>query len=508
MYKNILLKVKEAAFSVLPIYLLIMIVNLTPLIDLSAKEVLLFSISTIILIIGMSMFNYGADSAMTPMGKITGAGLTKKGKIGILILICFILGFLITIAEPDLSVLADQTKAVFNSKILIFGIGLGVALFLIFAILKTIFRVRLSQMLSFSYMIVFSVAVISILNGKENILALAFDSGGVTTGPITVPFLMALGLGVSSIVSKKRDKDASFGLIALCSVGPIIVTIFLSIFTKGTLTYECVDYSISTTFVKTFFLTLLTKAKDVSISLGLIIVCFLICNLIFLKIQKKKLIQIAIGALYTFFGLVLFLTAAEVSYVAIGYKIGTELASASKYIIIIVGFIIGALTVLAEPAVHVLNAQVQDITGGLVKKRQMMISLTIGVGLAIALAMIRIIYQFSIMYYLIPGYIICLGMSFFIPRIYSSIAFDSGGVASGPLTSTFILPLAIGACFILNGEAAILTDAFGIVSLVAMSPILTIELLGLHAIIRDKIRSKKVVKEALKEDDGIIIEFM
>ena len=508
MIKNILAKMKESTFSVIPIYLLVIILNFTPLITLSGYEILVFSISSFILILGMSLFNLGADIAMTPMGKITGAGLTKTGKIKTLIVVCFILGFLITIAEPDLSVLAEQTKAVFKPIVLIVGISLGVALFLILAILKIIHKISLSQILSYSYMLLFALTIFTILTGNENIIALAYDSGGVTTGPITVPFLMALGLGVSSIVSNKRDKDASFGFIALCSVGPMIITLILSIFVKGTLTYERADYTLSNNFLLSWLEILLEKTKDVTIALGLIVICFVICNLIFFKVSKKKLSQIGIGVIYTFVGLVLFLSAAEVAYMSIGYTIGTQLANTSKIALILIGFIIGALTVLAEPAVHVLNAQVQDITGGLIKKKSMMVALTIGVGIAIALAMLRIVYRFNILYYLIPGYAICLGLSFFVPKIYSSIAFDSGGVASGPLTSTFILPLAIGACYVLNGEGAILTDAFGIVALVAMTPLLTIQALGLIAIIKDKIKSKKVVKEALKDSDEIIIEFM
>ena len=203
MFKNILLKSKESAFSILPVFLLVIILNFTPWLDLSGRDILIFVITTLILLIGMSLFNLGADIAMTPMGKDTGAGLTKKGKIGMLLLICFILGFLITIAEPDLSVLAEQTKAVFNPWLLILLIGLGVGIFLIVAILKTIHRKQLRQILSFSYMLVFAIALLVVLQGKKEILALAFDSGGVTTGPITVPFFMALGLGVSSIISKK-----------------------------------------------------------------------------------------------------------------------------------------------------------------------------------------------------------------------------------------------------------------------------------------------------------------
>ena len=508
MLKDILTKLKESVMSVLPIYILVMILNLINIINLDLFESVVFSVSTIILIFGISLFNLGADIAMTPMGKSTGVGLTKLGKIGVLLIICFILGFAITVAEPDLSVLAAQTKAVFKPTILILSIGVGVGFFLVLSIIKTIFKVSHSHLLMFSYMILFAITLIAVITGNENIISLAYDSGGVTTGPITVPFLMALGLGVSSVVSNKSDKDASFGSIALCSVGPMIVILILSIFTDGNLTYELGNYDLTNNFVVHLFKTLFEKSIDVLIALGLIVVAFFICNFIFLKISKQNLKKIIIGVLYTFLGLVLFLSAVEVSYMSIGYKIGLELATKPKYVLIMISFLIGALTVLAEPAIHVLNNQVEQITGGLVSKKSLMIALTIGVGCAISLAMIRIIMGFSLLYIVIPGYIICLGLSFFIPKIYTAIAFDSGGVASGPLTSSFILPLGIGTCYTLSGVDAILTDAFGIVALVAMTPIITIECVGLVAIIRDKIKSKKVIKKVLQSDDEVIIKFM
>lgn len=508
MIKKILLKVKEAFFSIMPIYLLVIILAITKITNLTFREILIFTFSTVILMIGMSLFNLGADTAMTPMGKITGAGLTKQGKIGILLVVSFILGFLITIAEPDLSVLASQTKTVFNSTTLIICISVGVGFFLILAILKTIFKISLSNLLCFLYMILFAITMLSIMTGNEDIIALAYDSGGVTTGPITVPFLMALGLGVSSVISNKSEKDAGFGLIALCSIGPIIIVLVLSIFNKDTLTFQIQNYDLSDNFFAYFGRCFLEKSLDVALAVSLIVVSFLACNFIFLKLPAKKLYQIGIGVLYTYLGLVFFLTAVESSYMAIGYKIGTEIATLNEFLIIFIGFIIGALTVLAEPAIHVLNSQVQEITNGLVKKKSMMIALTIGVGIAISLAMIRVIFKFSILYYLIPGYILCLGLTFFVPKIYSAIAFDSGGVASGPLTSSFILPLIIGVCYTYSGEEAILTNSFGVVALVAMTPLITIEFIGLIAIIKDKIKSKKAIRAALKKKDEIIIEFI
>lgn len=508
MLKKILLQAKESLLSVLPIYLLVIILNFTPLVNLTGREILIFTISTILLIIGITFFNLGANIAMTPMGKSIGSGLTKYGKIGILLILGFVLGFLVTIAEPDLSVLATQTKAVFNSTLLIVGIGVGVAIFLVLSILKTIHRVNLSHLLTFFYMMLFAITLIVYMCGKQDIIALAYDSGGVTTGPITVPFLMALGVGVASIISNKSDKDASFGLIALCSVGPILVTLLLSVFSKGTINYELGDYSLADNFFISLMKCLVEKMGSVALSLGLIIICFLICNFFILKLSKQRLLSMGIGVAFTFIGLTIFLAAVDSSYLSIGYKIGTQIAGYSTTALIIIAFIIGALTVLAEPAIAVLKNQVEEITNGLVKKLSLTIALTIGVGIAITLAMLRVVFKFSILYYLIPGYLLCLGLSFFVPKMYTAIAFDSGGVASGPLTSSFILPLVIGACFTINGEGSILTDAFGVVAIVAMTPLITIECLGLIAIIKDKIRIKHTIKNALKKDDKVIIEFM
>lgn len=508
MIKQIINKLKESAISVLPIYLLILIINFTPLVSLTGYEITIISFSTIILIVGMALFNLGADIAMTPMGKAVGVGITKQGKLVVLLAVVFVLGFLITIAEPDLTVLANQTKEVINSTLLTMSIGIGVGIFLVFATLKVIFKLDVGRLLSYFYMLLFAIVIVVILSGNEAILALAFDSGGVTTGPITVPFLMAIGVGVSSLLSKKSDKDASFGFIALASIGPIIVVLLLSVFAKSDIDYKLPDYSIASNFASSFAKAFLHSLYEVGLPLLMISLFFLVCNFFVLHLNLARLKKLGIGLLYAYLGLVLFLSAVSVSYMPIGFKIGSSIASYSKIWLVIFGFLIGALTVLAEPAIHVLNNQVEEITQGLVKKKSMLIALTIGVGVAILLSMIRIIFNFSILYYLIPGYLLCLGLTLFVPKIYSAIAFDSGGVASGPLTSSFILPLSIGACVTLGGEASVLQNGFGIVAMVAMTPLIAIETIGLVAIIKDKRKVKKATKRIVKENDDIIFEFL
>lgn len=507
MSKQLLKKLKESLISVLPVTLIVIILYFTPLIDLTSHELVSFIISAILLIVGISLFNLGADLAMSPMGEQVGSSLMKTKKLKIIILVCFAMGVFITIAEPDLSVLASQVKDVIDSKVLIFSIGIGVGLFLVLSVLKIIFKKDLSSTLMFFYMLMFALVSLVVINGNSNFLALAFDSGGVTTGPITVPFIMALGVGVASTVGGKNKSENSFGLIALCSIGPILAILILGIFIKGDIPYTAPNYSIGESFFNAFLLSLFHTAKEVLLALGLIVGFFLIIQFFYLKLPKKKLLQIGIGILYTFAGLVIFLAAVSVGFMPIGFKMGQEIASNHPAFMIIFGFILGFVVVLAEPAVHVLNKQVEEITSGAVSKRSMIIALSCGVGTSIGLSMLRIVFDFSILYYLIPGYCISLGLSFFVPKMYTAIAFDSGGVASGPLTSSFILPFAIGACIVLQGQDAVLVDAFGIVAMVAMTPLIAIQLLGFRSIMHKKMKEKIMMKRIISSDDEQIINF-
>lgn len=509
MGKALLIKLKDSLISVLPITAIVLIISFTPLAPLSATEQITFAVCAIFLILGIGLFNLGADLAMTPMGEHVGTGLTKSKKVIILVSVCFVMGLLITVAEPDLSVLAKQVSDVINNTALIVTVGVGVGIFLVLAVLKIVFRKSLSMLLMFFYMMIFAVSALLIESGKNDFLALSFDSGGVTTGPITVPFIMALGFGIATTVGGRNANENSFGLIALCSIGPIIAVMVLSMFSNGDMdankiieTYKTVEDSISH-----IGYTVLDTVKNIAIALGLIVVFFFILQFTVLKLPRQKLAQIGIGIVYTFFGLVIFLVAVEVGFMPIGYKLGTEIANFSEPVLAVFGFVIGLVVVLAEPAVHVLNKQVEEVTGGGVKKIEMVLALSLAVGVSICLSIIRMMVGFSLLYYLIPGYLISLGLSFFVPKIYTAIAFDSGGVASGPLTSSFILPLVVGACVSVSGADNILTDAFGVVAMVAMTPLITIQALGFKAVMSTKVRNKIAMKRILSADDEQIIYF-
>lgn len=506
--KELLEKIKEALISALPITAIVYILSFTPWFDFSGSELITFSIGAVLLIVGIGFFNLGADLSMTPMGTSVGSGLSKQKKLGLLLSVCFALGVLITIAEPDLQVLAQQVKAVMNGTALIVTVGVGVGVFLLVAILKIVFRKALSELLSIFYMLLFAFALLLTTTGRSPLLPMAFDSGGVTTGPITVPFIMALGVGISNVLGDRRSKDNSFGLVALCSVGPVIAVMALGMFAQGELTYAVPDYTVSSNVAGAYLHTALHTVKEVSIALGLIVVFFLICNFALLHMSKRQLKRITVGVIFTYIGLVMFLTGVNVGFMPIGYKIGYALGALHPSVLIGFGTLMGVLVVLAEPAIHVLNAQVEDVTGGMITKKSMILGLCIGVGAAIGLAMLRIVFDFSIIYYVIPGYFISLLLSLFVPKVYAAIAFDSGGVASGPMTSGFILPFAVGACVAVQGADVVLRDAFGVVAVVAMTPLITIQLLGFRAIVSRKVKEHRAMQRILDADDQQIISFM
>ena len=501
-------KIRESLISALPVTVIVYLLSATPLLDVSIGELITFTIGAVLLVLGIGLFSMGADLAMTPMGAHVGAGLSRQRKLWLLCGICFLLGMLITIAEPDLQVLANQVRTVMNGTVLIACVGVGVGAFLILAILKIVFRMSLSHILMLFYMLLFGLALILVVNGNGALLPVAFDSGGVTTGPITVPFIMALGVGIANILGDRRSRENSFGLVSLCSVGPVLAVMVLGIFSRNQLSYTVPDYSVSADIAGAFLNTAAHTCREVATALGLIVGMFLLCQIVFLKLSRRVMKKIAVGVGFTYAGLVIFLTGVNVGFMPIGYKIGCALGQGNPGMLVGFGLVIGILVVLAEPAIHVLNSQVEDVTGGLVNRRAMMVGLCIGVGTALALSMLRIVFDFSLIYYVVPGYFIALMLSLVVPPVYTAIAFDSGGVASGPMTSGFLLPLAIGACVTIHGSDAVLRDAFGVVALVAMAPLIAIQLLGFRGIVAEKLSERRAMRRILDADDQQIINFL
>ena len=469
-------KLQESLAAVLPILAIVLILSFT-IAPLPTSVLMAFLFGAVLLVVGMMFFSLGAELAMSPMGERVGACITKTRRVGVMLALGFLLGFLITISEPDLQVLANQVQAVPNT-VLIITVAVGVGLFLCFAMLRMLLSVPLNTMLVGFYIVVFVLAMFV----PRDFLAVAFDSGGVTTGPMTVPFIMAMGVGVSAIRSDKHSANDSFGLVALCSIGPILAVLILSlIFHPDGGSYTAVvipEIGDTAALWQLFFVAFPTYFKEIAVSLLPIAAFFAVFDLISLHLERKQLIRIGVGLAYTYFGLVIFLTGVNVGFMPAGNYLGSVIAGLScNWIIIPIGMLIGYFIVMAEPAVYVLMRQVEELTDGAIPGSAMKHSLSIGVAVSVGLAMIRVLTGISIFYLLVPGYAVAIALSFFVPKLFTAIAFDSGGVASGPMATTFLLPFAMGACSAVGGN--IVTDAFGVVAMVAMTPLITIQGLGL-----------------------------
>ena len=492
-------KVKESLASVVPIAAIVFILCFF-VIDIPTELLMSFVMGVVMLILGMGLFTLGADLSMTPVGEHIGSAVTRSRKLWFLIIVSLLVGVIITISEPDLQVLAQQVPNIPNA-VIVWSVAIGVGIFLVIAMLRILFAIKLSYFLIVFYIIVFVVAQFV----PKSFLAVAFDSGGVTTGPMTVPFIMALGIGVASIRSDSNAENDSFGLVALCSIGPILAVLLLGIFypTQGG-EYVMSQMPLAETskdLWKLFAHEIPEYFIEVSKALLPIIGFFIVFQIFNLKLNKENLVRIMFGFIYTYIGLVLFLCGANVGFMPVGTYVGTMLGALPfKFIVVPIGMIIGYFIVQAEPAVHVLNKQVYEMTAGAVPKKALSTSLSIGVAFSIGLSMLRIILDIPIMWFLIPGYVIAIALSFFVSPVFTAIAFDSGGVASGPMTATFLLPMSIGVCVSCGGD--VVSSAFGVVAMVAMTPLITIQILG----VLFKFKENKATKEIAFEIDSEIYE--
>ena len=471
-------KLLEALQAVLPIVAIVLVLCFS-IAPVSPSILLCFLLGAAMIIVGIMFFTLGAEMSMSPMGERVGAVLTRSRSVPLIIGVGFALGFLITISEPDLQVLANQVPSIPNMT-LILSVAAGVGFFLVVAFLRMLLGIALPKLLVVFYGLIFVLAAFV----PKEFLAVAFDSGGVTTGPITVPFIMALGVGVAAIRSDRHAADDSFGLVALCSVGPILAVLLLGIlFRASDSAYVppiLPDVGDSVELWQLFHVSLPTYFKEIATSLLPIVLMFGVFQLVALKLDRRTLGRIGVGLAYTYIGLVLFLTGANVGFMPAGNYLGQVLAGQTfRWLLVPIGMLIGYFIVKAEPAVYVLNKQVEEVTDGAISAGTMGAALSAGVALSVGLAMVRVLTGISILWFLIPGYLFAISISFVVPKLYTAIAFDAGGVASGPMTATFLLPLAQGACIAVGGS--IVTDAFGVVAMVAMTPLITVQLMGLVA---------------------------
>lgn len=495
-------KIRESLASVLPITAIVLLISIF-LVPVELGTFVMFICGAIFLVLGMGFFQLGAEMAMNPLGEGFGVQIAKSKHLFTILCISFFMGALITVAEPDLQVLAQQVPAIENS-ILILTVAGGVGIFLTLAILRILWKLDLSILLMFCYgiLILFSFFV------PKDFLAVAFDSGGVTTGPLTVPFIMAMGMGLTLVRSDKDASADSFGLVALSSIGPILAVLILGLFfnTENTsyTSSEMIQVFTSQDVVREFVLKIPHYAKEVLISLLPLLAVFFLFQQWCKRYKKRQQKRILVGFLYTFIGLVLFLCGVNIGFAPLGTLLGQSLAKQGVDLLVPLGMVIGYFIVKAEPAIQILNHQIQAVTNGAVHEKAMNRCLSIGVAVSIGLSMLRIILRIPIQWILLPGYLLALILSRLVPKMFVGIAFDSGGVASGPMTTTFLLPLCIGACEALGGN--IMSEAFGVVALVALTPLIAVQIMGLYY----KWQLTKIDKSKaniLPEDIDEIIEF-
>lgn len=493
-------KLKEAAASVLPVSAIVAVLCLV-LVPVDVGLMLSFLFGSALLILGMGMFTLGAEVSMTRIGNLIGARMTKSKKLWFILVVSLLLGIAITMAEPDLQVLAANVPAL-DKTALILTVSVGVGLFLVLCMVRILFRISLRRLLIICYALVFLGAFLS----ERGMLSVAFDSGGVTTGPMTVPFIMALGVGVASIRSDENAKSDSFGLVALCSIGPVLAVMLLGIIyrpdTAASAEIAVSRIETSVQLGADYLHALPHYIAEIAMALLPIFVFFLLFQVFALRLRKLPFVKILIGMAYTFLGLVLFLTGVNVGFSPLGYVLGGAMVEQGlSWLLVPLAMLMGWFIIDAEPAVYILNKQVEELTSGAISAKAMGMSLSIAVALANGLAMVRVLTGAPVLYFVVPGYLIALALTFFVPPTFTAIAFDSGGVASGPLTATFMLPLVMGACTAAGGN--VMTDAFGIVALVAMMPLITVQVMGGIYVLKSRAKTEAQPELAFGENEII-----
>ena len=512
---NILAKMKETAVSVLPVMAIVLFLGFT-FVPLDKFLLARFVVGGLFLIIGLTIFLLGVDLGIQPMGQRCGAELTKKRSLVLLLGVALIIGFIVTAAEPDIQVFGDQVRSIFSfvNKIgITFVIAGGVGIFIMLGLLRTVLNLSIKWTFFIAYALLFALTFFT----PDSFIGIAFDSGGATTGPMTVPFIMALGLGVSSV---RDDNDNSFGLTGVCSIGPVMAVLIYAIVLRAGGAFTSVAEQAlnetegiveSTTVAGGFFSKIFSPFSAASshvfrealISIAPLFALFIIFQITLLKMTKRQVIRIIIGFIYAFIGLTIFLIGVKGGFSQAGAELGQKLGSLAVnrggawYILLIgTGLALGAIIVCAEPAVWVLSEQVEQVSGGTIRRKLLLLFLSVGTAIAIGLSMWRAVAGFNLKYILIPGYAIAMLLMIFCPSLFSGIAFDSGGVASGPLTSTFVLSFTLGAAA--SGKGG--NDSFGVIALVAMMPLLAIQIMGIIF----KLKQGKVNNNSVQEvSDGV-----
>lgn len=482
-------KFKEVLFSILPITVVVMILNFT-ISPMETTLVIRYLIGALLVILGLTAFLLGVDIGIAPLGDLTGRSIAKSNKLWIVLIGGLILGFFISIAEPGLMVFSSEVNLATSGQIsglsILVVVSIGLAIMLTLGFLRILYNIPLYKVLFVTYIVIFGLAIFT----SREFLAIAFDASGATTGVLAVPFILAISAGISKLKKdSKASENDSFGLMALASTGAIMSVMILGIFSKTNKFISITDVEIisNDSILGPFFNIVPEIFIQSLMAIAPLLAILLVLQKTSFKMSRRDLRKLLTGFGFAFVGLFIFLVGVNAGFMEVGRSIGNNLtAKDNKTSLIIIGFVLGFVTMLAEPAVHILTRQIEEVTSGYVNRRTVLIPLATGVGFAIILSVMRVLIPgIQLWHYLLPGYIICITMMFFIPKLFVGIAFDAGGVATGPVTATFILAFMQGVANAFEG-ADVIADGFGMIAMVALFPIITLEILGLVYAIKSK----------------------
>ena len=493
---------KEVFVSSLPLALVIILVCgfIAPM--ETAFDYVRLGVGYLSVVLGQSLFLVGLDISILPIGKLVGSSLIKLKKAGVIIFFGVLFGLFATVAEPALAILARQTHIIMkgvNELVFVWVMSAGVGVFVGFSLFRIIKNLNIKLVFAILYFITFIVVIFV----PEQFVALAFDGSGATTGDVSVPFILTLGLGVSATMSKTKTSDDTFGIIGLASVGPILALFIYGIVLK---VMHGGDMPPSSTYdlhaADQAGEIILSNLEGVALALIPIVLAFLPFQIFLIKLRKREFIEILLGSVAVYLGLLIFLSGIDFGFAFAGKYIGEVLLHEAnpgwyRWILLVVGFVLGFAITLSEPAVTVLGEQLEEITNGHIRKFTLRMTLAIGIGFAAVISMVKILTQINILWFLIPLYIISIVMAKFSPKLFVGLAFDSGGVTGGALTSAFLTPLTLGmAQTVANasgpGSQSILTNGFGVIAFISVTPLIAVQALGMIYDIRMR-KSQKLM---------------
>ncbi len=501
-------KLFETSLAIVPVAIIIIVLNIT-VAPVPLSTALSFGLGSVFVILGLSIFLAGVDLAIVPSGSLIGAALTRTRNLPALLGVALVSGFIITLAEPNINVQGDLVEAVtqiITSRALVVSVSLGVGIFLALGMGRIILQIPYKLIVVLAY----ALALFLASRVAPMFVAIAFDSSGASTGPLTVPFFIALGLGVSSVRGGKKADDDSFGTTGIAAIGAILaITTLAFILSRG----SNADATLAADYIPEAFATLPTlensapfftllrgacstlfrsfpfEAVSVSFSLGPLAILVIIFQLVLLHMPPAQMRRIVIGLIYAWIGLVLFFAGANTGFIPAGTALGQALGGPDKqWILIPLGCILGALIVTAEPAMWVLTTQVEEVSAGNIRKPVLLTTVAIGVATGVGLTMWRVIAGFNVWFLIAPTFLLAMALTFVTPKLFVSIAFDSGSVATGPISSTLILPLTLGAALASGGNPA--TDGFGLIAMIAVFPPISIQILGILFHAKERIMAK------------------